>query len=80
MRSNFGKEFAFYIPHQFVEEGVWRSTDNQLGFYWINGDQLVVVTNSVGPGFSSNDQWFIWIKGIMISNYRNEFDFALLND
>ncbi len=43
VRSNFGKEFAFYIPHKFEEETKMKSEDNNLGFYWINGDQLVTV-------------------------------------
>ena len=46
VRSNFGKEFAFYIPHKFEETQEWKSTDNIFGFYWINGDQLVTVTDS----------------------------------
>ena len=38
VRSNSGKEFAYYIPHKFEESKKWKSTDNKLGFYWINGD------------------------------------------
>ena len=65
MRSNFGKEFAFYIPHKF-EEAKWKSTDKQLGFYWINGDQLVTVTNSENAEFVSNSSDFIRINGMRI--------------
>ena len=42
VRSKFGKEFAFYIPSEFWVAYRFR-TGKQLGFYWINGDQLVTV-------------------------------------
>ncbi len=51
IRSNFGKEFAFYIPHKFEEIKNDKFTGNHLAFYWINGDQLVTVTNSKYPRF-----------------------------
>jgi hypothetical protein len=41
LRSHLSKEFAFYIPHKFEEAKGGISTDKQLGFYWINGDQLI---------------------------------------
>ena len=45
VRSDLNKEFAFYISFQ-IEDGLKKKTnDKQLGFYWINGDQLVTVTN-----------------------------------
>ena len=66
MRSNFGKEFAFYIPDKFEEAKEDKSTDNQLGFYWINGDQLVTVTNPNKAWFVSDSSKFIWIPGLII--------------
>ena len=64
MRSNFGKEFAYYIPHKFEEKNT--VTDTQLGFYWINGDQLVTVKNSNNAWFRSIDEWLIFINGMRI--------------
>ncbi len=55
LKSNFGKVFAFYIPSKF-EETNYKLTDKQLGFYWINGDQLVTMTNSKNPVFRSTDK------------------------
>ena len=66
VRSNFGKEFAFYIPHKFEEAKEFEDTNKQLGFYWINGDQLVTVTNSKYPMFSSDNKYFISIYGMWI--------------
>ena len=78
LRNNYGKEFAFYVPHQFKEAKERKFTGDQLGFYWINGDQLVTATNSSNsesrsnkPWFVSNDDSFIGIDGITIKNKRN---------
>ena len=46
VRSNFGKEFAFYIPHKIKEVKNCKITNEQYGFYWINGDQLETVKKS----------------------------------
>ena len=56
----------------------WKSTGNQLGFYWINGDQLVTVINSVDPGFVSDDNRLIWNDGMKIRNKRYYNDYACL--
>ncbi len=79
MRSNFEKEFAFYIPHKFEEAKEKKFTGNQLGFYWINGDQLVTVTSLKNSWFKSNDDYFIWIYGMFIRNDRNNKDYAWLD-
>ncbi len=72
MRSNFGKEFAFYIPYKFEEAKDYKYTNKQLGFYWINGDQLVTVRNGHKPWFMSNDGCLLSINGMTIYNNRNE--------
>ncbi len=54
--------------------------DNQLGFYWINGDQLVTVKNSKVPGFKSNDECLVQIYGMMIRYNRDEEDFSFVNN
>ena len=66
MRSNFGKEFAFYIPHKFKEANDRKSIVEQLLFYWINGDELVTCTNSKNAWFRSDDDSFIVIDGMEI--------------
>ena len=78
VRSNFGKEFAYYIPHKFEESKEWKSSGNHLAFYWINGDQIVTVTNSENNYFKSNDECFIWTFGMGIENNRNKLDHAWL--
>ncbi len=79
VRSNFGKEFALYIPDKFEETKKWKDTDTQLGFYWINGDQLVTVTNSSNLWLKSDNNDFISTAVMAISNDRNEQDYAYLN-
>ena len=72
LRSNHGKEFAFYIPHKFEEAKRPKSIYNHLGFYWINGDELVTVTNTNKHWFVSDGVNFIWINGLVINNILNE--------
>ena len=36
IRSNYGKEFAFYIPCEFDECPHGKVAKKQLAFYWIN--------------------------------------------
>ena len=50
-----------------------------LGFYWINEDELVAVTNRFTTEFTSDDYSFIEINGMSISNNRNGKDYASLN-
>ena len=71
IKTNFDKYIAYYVPDKFEEAKDGKDTEKLLGFYWINGDQLITVTNSIAPWFSSNDRYFIGIKGIWIENDRN---------
>ncbi len=56
-----------------------ESTGKQLGFYWINGDQLVTVTSSKDPYFTSGKSNFISGGGLWIQNNRKKEDLAILN-
>ena len=68
VRSNFGKEFAFFIPNKFQKSQQLKLTGKQLAFYWIN-DKLVTCTNTSRPEFISNEEYFIWIRwGLFIEN------------
>ncbi len=44
VESEYKKIFAFFVPHKFEATTYWKSTGNQLVFYWINDDQLVTCT------------------------------------
>ena len=68
------------MPHRLEEANYWTDTDQQLCFYFIDGDddkELVTCTNSSDTGFISNKQRFIGIKGAFsIPNDRKEKDYA----
>ena len=57
IRSNFDKEFVFFIPNRLEETYDSEITGDLLAFYWINDDQLVTTKNSFEPEFSSNSKF-----------------------
>ncbi len=78
VKTDFAKNIAFYFP-LYSNDTLRKVTQNQLGFYWINGDKLVTVTNSDYSDYESNDDYFIWIEGMIIYNDRNNYDEAYLH-
>ena len=46
IKTNFGKNIAFYFPTEFEETGIMKCNNKkQQGYYWINDDELVRVNN-----------------------------------
>ena len=78
IKSNFGKEFAFFIPNK-LESTDMKTSKKLISFYYINTNQLVTSFCNHNPAFSSNKNWIIWIKsGMGLSNDRNQKDYACL--
>ncbi len=79
VRSNYNKEFVYFIPSKF-QKARGLITGKQYAFYWINNNQLITCMNEKHCVFFSTDKYFIFLDlGIVIANNREFKDMAALD-
>lgn len=81
VRSNFDKEFAYFMPDRLEEQG-FKETDLQLAFYWIDKTQLITCKSKEQHSFfQSGGQFntFIGMEGWAVENDRSIRDSVRLN-
>ena len=62
------------IPFKLERADIWKNTEKQVLFYWINNSKLITACITKYAQFMSNDDFLISLRGMSIRNDRSKHD------